>query len=771
MRTRMRSPGRRRAGTGRRLLHAAVPVVLCLAAAVGTLAGKGQPAAALTPPVVTGGGGHTCALLGDQSVWCWGQNTSGELGDGAKADSLVPVQVNPLPAAIDVAAGYSHTCAVDTTHIVWCWGSNAFGELGNGTTSTGSTAPVQALNVQASQVSAGREASCAVTLAQRVRCWGDNNFGELGDGNFNDSSTPKLVAGLTGVTQVAVGDFHACALQDTGRVFCWGSNTFGDLGDGTTTTSDVPVVVAGIEGAEQIAAGAEHTCALLTGGDLKCWGDNSVGQLGTGNFTDALVPAQVASLSSGVAQMSLGEDFTCALAATPGATVLCWGDAGAHGQLGDGHFSEISPFPTLVFGLQAPPAGTPGGSPVQVALGAHHACAALFTGKVECWGDGFFGSLGDGSMLDRAIPTPTVGLPVAAGSVEQVAVGRWTGCAVTAALNARCWGQAVGNGSPLSSVHTSAVLLKNLPAGQVAQVSAGYGGCALVMLGGLATGLRCWGDNTWGELGNNTTTASLTPVTVQGLPSQIESVTTGGRHTCALVHNGGAWCWGDNKHGDLGDGTTTQRSLPVVVQGLPQKPAQISAGGGHTCALLTGGSVRCWGANSSGQLGNGSTSDSSVPVAVTGLSGAVAVAAGEAFSCALTGAGAVDCWGNNSNGQLGNGSTTDSDVPVQVSGLPAAVAIAAGGQHACALLISGQAACWGANLYGQLGNGSTTGSDVPVLVSGFISDQASISAGVGQSACSLTPAEQAQCWGQNVVGQLGDGTTTNRSTPVAVTGL
>jgi alpha-tubulin suppressor-like RCC1 family protein len=214
------------------------------------------------------------------------------------------------------------------------------------------------------------------------------------------------------------------------------------------------------------------------------------------------------------------------------------------------------------------------------------------------------------------------------------------------------------------------------------------------------------------------------------------------------------------------------------VQGLPLKATQIAAGGSHTCALLTDGSVWCWGAGGKGQLGDGSTSDSATPVAVTGLASAVQIAAGGNLfgggsSCALTGAGAVFCRGWNSLGQLGNGTTTDSDVPVQVSGLTSGVrAIADSGGNACAMLLSSQVDCWGDNSVDELGDGSSGGmSATPVTVSGLTSLGTSITANNGASACALNVAGQAECWGWNTDGQLGDGSTSDSDVPVPVQGL
>jgi alpha-tubulin suppressor-like RCC1 family protein len=764
-----------------RALVAALVVAMAGAGltAAGTLAGGASPAAASGLPVVATGGYHTCALMPDQSVWCWGQNLVGQLGNGTTTDSLAPVRVGGLPAAINIATGNYHTCAVDPSNRVWCWGSNAYGELGNGTTSQDSPVPGQVTGgLLATQVAAGNEFSCAVTLAETVACWGDNNYGELGNGTTTDSSTPVAVKGLTNVIQVATGYYHACARESNGTLWCWGDNGQGELGNNSTKASSVPVIV-GMQNVTQVSAGESDTCAIGDApGDLWCWGWNDVGQAGDGTTTNRHIPTQVAGLSSGVQQVSAGMDSTCAIASIPGPAALCWGDNN-HGKIGDGIDRTFTPFPSQVFGLQTPAAGGPGGQPYQVAAGGQHACAVLTSSVVRCWGYGYYGQLGNGSSLDRIIPTMVIGLPgPAAGTASTVTAGTVTSCAVTSTLNAACWGQAVGDGGSELTIHPAATPVMNLPAGGVSQVAAGFGGCALVRLGGLVTGVRCWGSNNDGQLGNGTTADATKPVKVKGLPSDAQSVSNGYSENCALVHGGGAWCWGYNGYGELGNGTTTSSSTPVPVTGLPGNLAQISAGFEHACALLSDGTVQCWGLNSHGQLGNGSTSNSTTPVPVSGLSGAVQIAVADEATCALTNAGAVECWGDNVVGELGDGSTTDSSTPVAVSGLSSAVSIAASDGTICAALITGLVDCWGDNSTGELGNGSVgtpAFSETPVTVSGFITNGwIDVSSGSGATICALNIAQQASCWGDNSVGELGDGTSgtaTDSGTPVTVQGL
>ena len=285
---------------------------------------------------------------------------------------------------------------------------------------------------------------------------------------------------------------------------------------------------------------------------------------------------------------------------------------------------------------------------------------------------------------------------------------------------------------------------------------------------------KCWGRNSTGQLGDNTTVGKSRQVAVSGLASNIAAVAAGSAHSCALSTSGGMYCWGHNQLGQLGDGTNVQRNAPVGVMTMENGVIAMAAGNEHTCALTVAGTVKCWGYNYNGQLGIGigSNSGSLTPVTVTGLSAEiVAITAGYSHTCALSAAGGVWCWGFNDYGQLGDNTTVSHNAPVAVSGLDSGVkAIAAGANHTCAVTIAGNLKCWGLNQSGQLGNNTASQMRIPTAVSGLNGIVASITAG-GEHTCALTTTGGMYCWGGNSYGQLGDGSNSNRFAPVPVAGL
>lgn len=282
---------------------------------------------------------------------------------------------------------------------------------------------------------------------------------------------------------------------------------------------------------------------------------------------------------------------------------------------------------------------------------------------------------------------------------------------------------------------------------------------------------KCWGHNFPGKLGDGTTSPRAIPVPVVGLDHAI-GIEAGLIHTCAVRTSGDVWCWGDNKNGQLGDGTTTHRPVPVPVVGLDDV-ISVTAGLWHTCALLASGTAKCWGVNGHGQLGDGSTTNRQEPVTVAGIGDAVAIAAGHHHTCALLADGQARCWGRNDWGQLGDNTTAERLTPVAVMNITGVKSIAAGSRHTCAVYdddpLVGATKCWGHNGFGQLGTGKIGHPLIPEAIETHgVATQ--ITAGPLFS-CALLEGVRDKCWGDNSYGQLGDGTTTHRGSPKEVKGV
>lgn len=358
------------------------------------------------------------------------------------------------------------------------------------------------------------------------------------------------------VTQLVSGASHVCALTTSGGVKCWGDDTYGQLGNNSTlASSSIPVPVSGLtSGVVSITAGEYHTCAVTAGGGAKCWGWDAYGQLGDSTaFADKPTPVDVAGLASGVARLESGRWHTCAVMESGG--VRCWG-SDTYGQLGNDAALANKGTPADVFGL--------GAGVASVSAGGMHTCAVTLTGGVKCWGNDSYGQLGnDVALADKATPVDVFEL---SSGVSSVAAGGAHSCAVTA-----------------------------------------------------THGVKCWGYDFDGQLGNDLAIADKPiPVDVYGLSSGVLRIDAGRWHSCAVMSDGRLACWGRNLNAELGIGSAGGlRAVPVIATVLGSGVREVAVGYYHTCVTSTAGSAYCWGLNTSGQLGNGSTTQSLIPVAVS----------------------------------------------------------------------------------------------------------------------------------------------------------
>ncbi|MEO7253043.1 MAG: hypothetical protein ABIZ64_02265 [Casimicrobium sp.] len=381
------------------------------------------------------------------------------------------------------------------------------------------------------------------------------------------------------------------------------------------------------------------------------------------------------------------------------------------------------------------------------------------------------------TILITAAATLTIATVARADSPQIISGGQGYQCVLMKTDGGvKCWGSSYGLGAgPSASSGPEPKDTLNL-SGVVTLAGGSSHNCALRNDGAIL----CWGDNLYGSVGEASTATRYltTPQIVNGIGSAI-GISTGasGQHTCALLANFSAKCWGYGTSGQLGHGLTSSSSAPQPVSGADLFAA-IATGAYHTCAVTLGGAVKCWGYNSDGQLGDGSKTDRHAPTAVIGLgSGVVDVAVGFAHSCALLATGTVKCWGVASRGQLGNGgpasgNNPDSTTPVDVSSLTGVTALAAGYYHNCATLLDGGVKCWGSRL-GAIGDGVqwTSSADyvqpTPSSVLGLSGPVVSLGTS-WDYACAVVVSGAVECWGAHPTGALSNAQQTRATAHVGL---
>ena len=537
---------------------------------------------------------------------------------------------------------------------------------------------------------------------------------------------------------LAAGHGHTCTVTAAGRLKCWGSNGNGQIGDGGYQDQLTAVDVIGLgSGVVSASAGADYSCALTTSGGAQCWGSNFLGQLGDGSHISRPTAGDVAGLASGVSAIYAGFQHACAL--TDAGGVKCWG-SNWQGQLGDGSTTDR----LTAVDVEGLDAGV-----TAISAGSLLTCALTIGGAVKCWGHNGGGALGDGTTVRRLTPVDVVGLQ---SGVIAIAVETNGSCAVLAGGAVKCWG-----GGQLTPVD-----VPTLQSGVRAIAVGDSHRCALRDSGAV----ECWGANDFGQLGDGTPFGHAEPAPVTGLVAHIVEIAAGASHTCAKADNGAIQCWGHDLYGQLGDGASTRHAQPVDVVVVDTQFTQLASGFQHNCALTTTGSVRCWGSNDSGALGDGTWDQRPLAVEVLGLDmPATNVAAGVQFGCAVMEDGRARCWGAPDVA----GNPTATDVP----GLQADIVRVSAGwqsQHACAITQAGALKCWGRNTDGQLGDGTYADQVSAVDVTGLGAEVVSVTTGLGHT-CALTAAGAVKCWGRNENGELGDGTIVPHALPGDVAGL
>ena len=625
---------------------------------------------------VAAGYSHVSALRRDGTVWTWGSNEAGQLGNGSPGShpNSTPTVVFGLTGVIAIAAGSSHTVALRVDGTVWSWGKDG---ISNPST------PTRVIGLpRVIAIAAGGGHTIVVTSDGSAWAWGENYYAQLGDGTRTSRSTPFQIAGLSGVTAVAAGEWHTMALKSDGTVWEWGYRCFGFSCVAYPPAHETPAQVADLSGVVAIAAGPRHAIALKGDGSLWTWGRNDAGALGDGTTSARATPVRASTLPDVVA---ISAGFDNSIAVTRDGRVWAWGN-NDHGQLGDG--TRIN---------RSTPVEIPGArDAVGISAGYYHTVKVHRDGSMSSWGNNDQGQLGDGAPTVRSTPVAVGGLSdvvaMAAASEFTLALKR-DGSVWAWGLNRSCElgdGTSANRSSPAPVVGIS----------DATAIAAGRGGVALKSNG------TVW---TWGVQGLCSSPSLAAPVT--GL-SAVVAISAGGSHTLALKADGTVWQWGFVWTDDIG---SHFEEVPVRVQALDTVSA-ISAGMDYSLALKRDGSVWAWGSNRYGRLGNGTTLDRAIPVQVPGIAAVSALSAGTDHALALKGDGTVTAWGRNTDGQLGDGTTLDRPTPARVAGFTDAVAISAGVTHSLALRGDGSAWSWGSNTFGQLGDGTFALRSVSVVV-------------------------------------------------------
>lgn len=580
------------------------------------------------------------------------------------------------------------------------------------------------------------------------------------------------------VSKVAVARNHSCLLRDSKQIYCWGRNQSGSAA--ANYNPDVVYVPTRIDkynaatpalSVIDIAVGDYHSCVALENGTVECWGQDSRGQMGNSSTTGSATPLPVDGLNTAI-KVSAGERHTCALLS--GGALTCWGEWGSSTDIGDGDT----------------PAATPinGSTKVGTAItsGAAHVCALLDSGAVECGGNNQYFQLSDGSLDGSAAATTATAIAAAANHT----------CALLETGEVACWGYNgsgnLGNSSFVGSSSAAPQKVDGIdglsPGTTAISIS---GNCAALENGAL----KCWGENSYGIVGDGTRENRTAPVAVNGLDGvsrSAEQVVNNQYRTCTTLDSGSVMCWGDSLYGKLGLGNWDSQTSPRPVSTLNGTEGQVQAmdmGQDGGCAIDTSGAVSCWGTNNNGVLGSGQNQTalefSDSPVATSGIDGVTATAIqlsrGYSSACAVLDNGAVQCWGYNDYGMLGQDPVISKNAtPTTVSGLDGseiAEAVSIGYSHACALMEGGAVKCWGENYDGQLGidSNATTESYQPVDVNGIDGITASATkVEVGEyNSCALLSTGAVKCWGSNSDGRLGigDNATSQVDIPTVVAGI
>ncbi|MGB1689082.1 MAG: putative Ig domain-containing protein, partial [Candidatus Poseidoniaceae archaeon] len=699
---------------------------------------------------------HSCGIIHDNSLVCWGSDYYGQLGDGGTntdrpyVATYLPVDLGTDRTALAVAAGHSHTCAILDDGSLKCWGDNSHGQLGDGST-TDRTSPVQVdlgAGNTAVAISAGHSHTCAILQDGTLKCWGQDNKGQVGDGGTNsDQSSPVTINLGSGRTadSVSTGVHHTCAVLDDGSIKCWGLNNEGQLGDGSTTNSGTPVSVNLDAGktAYAVAAGLHHTCAIVDD-HVECWGNNDHYQLKGGYWGNPVYQGQDHSSTEPVVTakyydnhmgklraISAGYNHTCLVTDD---AMNCWGNrtdsTSSYQYLPCARYDCWHEAPWIDEDI-----GLENETHIAVSSYGNRHCTITSVGKVVC--RGYFAEDSnleyDYYMTGSGSHSPYQFWYV--DNLDAVNVYQWNNTAEAGSATSPNmvsyddvkYKFSGGGSTTAGQMHTTSsqtmCLVHSTDIHNVASRDFrdpfyySFYGSDIDQWNHRDGSLVCRGTGYHfgqSELHSRSTSHFVS----MDIPEErtVEYISPG--NTCAILDDGSLMCWGYNYHGQVGDGSNYSNSgahykySPVYVD-LGEGRTAVAVDNNptsHSCAILDNGAVKCWGRNDDGQLGDGSTTNSATPVSVSLPAGrtAVALASGQSHNCVILDNASVMCWGDGYGGALGNANSAVQTTPVYVdlgtNRIPVKISsYSSSGSSGttCVVFDDGSLTCWGGQSYGQ----------------------------------------------------------------------
>lgn len=685
---------------------------------------------------IEAGENFTLLLKENGTVWAWGNNKYGQLGNGTTEQSGIPQKISELENIVHIYAGATFAFAINHRGEVFAWGDNRYAQLGDGTT-TQRTKPVRITSLtNIKKISAGYYHTVAlkndgtvyfwgnpkmntnvygyeferrpieidiknikdissgkthiVILSEdgEIYTWGENSKGQLGNGTFGDTvDSPQKIKLSANITKIESGSEHCVALDDSGHIYAWGSNLYGQLGDGTNENKYIPIVISTIDDIKDVIAGYRHTILIKNNNDIYTCGNNEYGQLGNGTTDNSTVPIKVSSQYKPVS-ISGGLSHTVEVDAE--GNIYGWG-INSSGQLGKSDNIPINTIlnPTDVYGLE---------NIISIANGIYHSLALDHDGTVWSWGYNSHNQLGDGTTINRDTPKRII------DNVKSISAGYYHSVALKKDGTVWAWGfngfSQIGQND---NKNYSPVQVQGLT--DVIAIAAGaYHTLALKNDGTV----WMWGKKNCPNEKTGKYDTIKTPIQIEGL-SNIKSISAGFDYDFAVQESGTVYAWGNNRYGQLGDGTNNNSETPIQLD--VQNIKYISAGSYHTIMINEDGELFGFGYNLGYQYGD---------INENKITNIESVASGDNYSLMLTRNGRVLACGYNNYGQLGNGTNTKSIIPAEIKGLIDIKDIAVGsGGHSVALKNDGTVVAWGNNGSGQLGTGEKFAFKNPCLFGSF----------------------------------------------------